>query len=70
MLEWFDTTFNLLTVNIVLMFVCCIVLLVCTCFVCAARYTPEAPVKKDLAALILLYISLVLLSASSMYDFP
>ena len=66
MLEWFDTTFNILTVNIVLMFISCILLLVCTCFAFAARYKPQAPVKKDRAALVLLYISLLLLIVSSM----
>lgn len=63
--EWFDTAFNILTVNIVLLIICCCLLIVCTCFAYAARYKIEAPVKKDRAALILLYISLLLLILSS-----
>jgi len=66
-LEWYDTSFNILTVNIVLLIICCCLLLVCTCFAFAARYKPEAPVKKDIAALVLLYISLFVLIISSKY---
>jgi len=64
---WYDTAFNILTVNIVLLIICCCLMLVCTCFAFAARYKPEAPVKKDIAALVLLYISLFVLIISSMY---
>jgi len=62
---WYDTAFNILTVNIVLLVICCCLLLVCTCFAFAARYKPEAPVKKDIAALVLLYVSLFVLVISS-----
>lgn len=62
---WYDTAFNILTVNIVLLVICCCLLLVCTCFAFAARYKPEAPVKKDIAALVLLYVSLFVLIISS-----
>jgi len=65
LLAWFDTTFNILTINMILMFICCIVMLVCSCFAFAERYTLQAPVKKDLAVLVLLYISLFMLILSS-----
>jgi len=65
LVAWYDTAFNILTVNIVLLIICCCLLLVCTCFAFAARYKPEAPVKKDIAALVLLYISLFVLIISS-----
>lgn len=66
--RWFDTAFNILTVNIVLLVICCCLMLVCTCFAFAARYKPEAPVKKDIAALVLLYISLFVLILSSLMN--
>jgi len=65
LLAWFDTAFAILTVNMVLMFVCCILLLICACFAFAARYTPEAPITKDRAVLIMLYVSLFLLILTS-----
>jgi len=65
LLEWFDRAFSILTTNIVLLFICCVLLLVCTCFVFATRYRLESPHRKDWATLVLLYVSLLMLVISS-----
>jgi hypothetical protein len=65
---WFNTTVNILGANIAVMVICCVFLIVCSCFALANRYTPKSTVKKDRAAVALLYTSLFLLVLSSLLN--
>lgn len=66
--DWFNAAKTVFIINLPLLVVCTVVLLVGTCWAFAARYTVASTKRKDLALIILLYISLVLLVVASLLN--
>ncbi|ESN90463.1 hypothetical protein HELRODRAFT_166131 [Helobdella robusta] len=65
---WFMTCKNLFASNIAILFVCCILLLICTCWAFKPLYKLPAHQKKDVCAIVLGFITLFMLVVSNLIN--
>jgi hypothetical protein len=65
---WFNTARTVFIVNIPMTIICCILLLVCTCWTCKYQYTTESTKRKDITSIVLLYTTLAFLIVSTLLN--
>lgn len=65
---WFNTARTVFIVNIPMSIICCILLLICTCWTCKYQYTTASTKKKDVTSIVLLYTTLGFLIVSTLLN--